>query len=37
MQHRFLSPAEDTDRAAALVLKMLRREVAAMQAEAAAG
>lgn len=34
MQHRFLSPAEDTDRAAALLLKMLRREVAEMQAEA---
>ncbi|MGN7998455.1 TetR/AcrR family transcriptional regulator [Sphingomonas sp. 22176] len=37
MQHRFLSPAEDTDRTAALVLKMIRHEVAAMQAEAAAG
>lgn len=37
MQHRFLSPAEDTDRAAALMLKMLRREVAEMQAEAARG
>lgn len=35
MQHRFLSPAEDTDRAAALMLNMLRREVAEMQAEAA--
>ncbi len=37
MQHRFLSPAEDTDRAAALMLRMLRREVADMQAEAAKG
>lgn len=34
MQHRFLSPVEDTDRAAALMLRMLRREVADMQAEA---
>lgn len=33
MQHRFLSPAEDTARAAALVLKMLRIEVAEIQAE----
>jgi AcrR family transcriptional regulator len=37
MQHRFLSPVEDTDRAATLMLGMLRREVADMQAEAAKG
>jgi AcrR family transcriptional regulator len=36
MQHRFLSPAEETDRAAALVLKMIRTEIAAMRAEAVA-
>ncbi|WP_245824808.1 TetR/AcrR family transcriptional regulator [Sphingomonas azotifigens] len=37
MHHRFISPAEDTDGAAALVLKMIRVEIGEMQAEAAAG